>query len=84
MHFACINPNSEILTQVLAVNDDINMLDTEMRRPIHYAACCETTENLKILIAKGANVMDVDCRKVTCLHAAVMAGRAVNAKFIIQ
>jgi ankyrin repeat protein len=42
LHFACINPNVEVLTQLLDVNPDFNMGDNEMRRPIHYAAACES------------------------------------------
>jgi len=60
------------------------MLDNEMRRPVHYAAACSTTGNLNFLIEKGANVADIDNRKVTCLHTAVMAGRADNVKIIMK
>ena len=38
LHFACINPNTSVLEQVLAINSDINMVDAQMRKPIHYAA----------------------------------------------
>jgi ankyrin repeat protein len=71
LHFACINPNTDVLLQLLAVNGDLNILDTEMRRPLHYAAVCETSDNLKLLLEKGANITDIDSRKVTCLIAAV-------------
>ena len=84
LHFACINPDTNILKELLSVNGDVNMLDNEMRRPVHYAAACETPDNLKFLIEKGANLADIDNRKVTCLHTAVMAGRAKNVKIICE
>jgi len=66
------------------VNSDLNVIDTEMRRPLHYAAACETSDNLKLLLDKGANITDIDMRKVTCLIAAVRARRPQNVKIIVQ
>jgi ankyrin repeat protein len=60
-----------VLLQLLAANSDLNVIDTEMRRPLHYAAVCETSDNLKLLLDKGANITDIDMRKVTVLIAAV-------------
>lgn len=60
LHFSCINPNVEVLKQLLAVNSDINVTDTYMRRPIHYAASCEKVDHLKLLLEKGSNLADVD------------------------
>lgn len=84
LHFACINPNSDVLAQILAVNGDINMLDQEMRRPLHYAAACSSSANLELLLEKGANLTDIDNKKTTCLHTAVMARRADNVRLIVQ
>ena len=72
------------MLQLLAVNSDLNVIDTEMRRPLHYAAACETSDNLKLLLDKGANITDIDMRKVTCLIAAVRARRPQNVKIIVQ
>jgi ankyrin repeat protein len=55
-----------------------------MRRPIHYAAACSGTGPLNLLIEKGANLADVDMKKVTCLHTAVRAGRPDNVKIILS
>lgn len=60
LHLACINPNPDVLRQLLEVNSDLNVLDTEMRRPIHYAAACENSLTLQLLLEKGANLADVD------------------------
>lgn len=59
------------------------MQDTEMRRPIHYAAACEGTAPLKYLLEKGANLLDVDSRKTSALHLAVQARRAENVKALL-
>ena len=83
LHFACINPNVEVLAQLLAVNSDVNITDQQMMKPIHYAAACESVEPLKLLLSKGANIQDVDNTKTTCLHMAIKAGRAKNAQFIL-
>ena len=58
------------------------MLDSEMRRPVHYAAACETSDNLEFLIDKGVNLNDIDSKKTTCLHAAVLARRSNNVRLI--
>ena len=84
LHFACINPNVEVLAQLLDVNPDFNMTDNEMRRPIHYAAACESSGPLKLLLEKGANLADIDMRKVTCLHVAAQARRAENIRLILS
>jgi len=56
----------------------------DMRKPVHYAAACESTEPLEMLVAKGANLVDIDMRKVTCLHMAARARRADNIRFILK
>jgi len=84
LHFACLNPNTDILDQLLQINGDFNMLDNEMRRPIHYAAVCESSSNLQYLLDKGANVGDLDMKKSTCLHTAAKAGRSDNIRLILS
>jgi ankyrin repeat protein len=54
-----------------------------MRKPIHYAAACENSDNLLTLIDMQANLSDIDMKKVSCLHIAAQAGRAENMKFIL-
>ena len=73
-----------MLDQLLAVNNEINILTENMRRPIHYAAVCESTAPLEYLIAKGANVLDIDIKKVSCLHLAIKANRPENVKVILN
>ena len=39
---------------------------------------------MEILLKLGANLMDIDTKKTTCLHVAVIAGRSANVKFILD
>lgn len=83
LHFACINPDVNVLKQLLSVNNDINIQTTDMRRLIHYAAVCESPAPLEYLISRGANVLDIDLKKVHCLHMAIKANRPKNVKVIL-
>ncbi len=60
MHCACINPNENILKQLLDISTEVSVPDSELRRPIHYAAACISPGPLKLLVQAGANLNDVD------------------------
>ena len=60
LHFACLNPNSNILKFLLDKGGDINAMDFNQRLPIHIAAACEMTDNLKLLIERGSNIHAID------------------------
>ena len=60
LHCACVNPNPEVLRAFLKINSDVNMVDKQMRKLIHYAAACENPLNLEILVEHGANLQDLD------------------------
>jgi ankyrin repeat protein len=51
------------------------MTDLQLRKPVHYAAVCENELCLKVLVEKGANLIDVDNQKFTPLHYAARANR---------
>jgi len=55
-----------------------------MNKPVHYAACCESSENLEYLVAKGASLFDINLQKMTPLHFAAINGRHENIKFILE
>lgn len=55
-----------------------------MNKLVHLAACCTTSDNLKFLIEKGANLYDLSSYKRNCLHFAAMNGRAENVKIILE
>ena len=52
IHCACINPNTKYLEKLLTVEPDHNIEDKGARRPIHYAAACEETGPLELLLKK--------------------------------
>ena len=54
------------------------MQDNHQNKPIHYAAVCESSGPLKILLEKGASVFDMNGQKKTPLHYAAMNNRAEN------
>ena len=60
------------------------MIDTTLNKPIHYAACCESPGPLELLIAKGANVFDINNTKMSPLHLAALNGRAQNISVILK
>jgi ankyrin repeat protein len=60
------------------------MQDMFLAKPIHYAAACESTGPLELLLEKGANLHDLDNVKHTALHWAAYAGRTENVKLILE
>ncbi|OWF45703.1 Poly(ADP-ribose) polymerase pme-5 [Mizuhopecten yessoensis] len=84
LHCACINPNIKYLEKLLSVEPDINLEDKGGRRPIHYAASCESTAPLELLIKKGANPNEVTRRRFTPLHYACYAERPKNIDLLLK
>jgi ankyrin repeat protein len=60
LHFACINPDVSVLKTLLDANQEYEVVDDDMRRPIHYAAASEGPEPIKLLISLGATLNAVD------------------------
>lgn len=58
LHCACINPNPKYLKALLDTGAEMQTIDTDLRRPVHYAAACQTSDTLKVLIDAGANLTD--------------------------
>ena len=83
LHYACINPNVEVLDKLLEQNPDINVMDMHLNKPIHFAACCTSAAPLELLISKGANVNDLNNYKRTALHFAAINGRADAIRVIL-
>ena len=84
LHCACINPNPKYLRALLDTGAEVQTLDTDLRRLVHYAAACFGPEPLQMLIAAGANLNDYDNQKRNCLHLAAITGRAHNIRTILQ
>ena len=58
LHCACINPNPKYIKALLETGADLQTIDTDLRRPVHYAAACISSEPLNVLIAAGVNLAD--------------------------
>ena len=84
MHCACINPNPLALKHFIDVGDDLYVYDLELRKPVHYAACSRTPENLKVLQSKGVDLRDTDKVRKTPLMFACEFGRLENVKYILE
>ena len=72
---ACINPNVEVLSYMIDEKPEFNSKDTQGRKPVHYAACCSSADNIKLLIKHGVDTRDIDLFKKTPLMYACEAGR---------
>ena len=84
IHCACLNPNSAVLKHILSVNPEYINMDDCMRKPSHYAACCESPEPLKYLISQNVDTRDHDNMRTTPLMYASRAGRVENVRFLLQ
>ncbi|XP_038073028.1 poly [ADP-ribose] polymerase tankyrase-like [Patiria miniata] len=85
LHCAAINPNPKILAKLLSIvpnyfePDDIGFL------PIHYAAACEGSGPLELLLKKGAKADEFQTKTmVTPLMIAAKYGRAQNIETLIK
>jgi ankyrin repeat protein len=58
LHCACINPNPKYLKAMLDTGVELQTVDADLRRPVHYAAACESSDTIQLLIAAGANLSD--------------------------
>ena len=84
VHAAAICPNSQFLRKLLQVfTDVINVEDSLLRRPIHYAAL-STAENLSILLDNGADLRDSDRFRTTPLMLACAEGIHYNVEYILE
>ena len=59
VHLACINPNKSVLRDLLEKNIDINVMDQQNYKPIHYAAACSDPGPMQVLLEKGAILTDL-------------------------
>ena len=60
LHCACINPDPKYLKALLDAGPDVNTVDADLRKPVHYAAACASSEPLQLLVKQGVSLVDVD------------------------
>lgn len=83
IHIACINPNTEILDQMLITSQEFAVLDDMMRKPIHYAACSPSVNNLKLLVEKHhIDTRDTDNILTSPLSYACRSGQVENVRYL--
>ena len=83
IHCAAINPNVAVLEKILTIKPEFNVKDDHDRKPVHYAACCETTAPLEYLIKNLVDTRDADMTKKTPLMYACEAGRLDCVKLLL-
>jgi hypothetical protein len=52
IHCAAINPNPKYLKTLLNILPEYGIVDSQLRRPVHYAAACEGTGPLGLLLSR--------------------------------
>lgn len=60
------------------------MEDNQQRKPIHYASVYENTANLITLVENGADLREIDRKKMTPLMLACEEGLTSNVEYILQ
>jgi len=83
-HCACINPNPKYLEALFNIDPNTNLADNMQRKPIHYAAACESSGPLELLLNHGANANDLDMQRKSPLHYAAMYGRGHNVRILLD
>lgn len=84
VHLACINPNPKYLKKLLAISPADNVEDDTLRRPIHYAAVCQGTGPLELLLKRNVMVLCTDNDGYTPLMLAAKHGRSDNVRLLLK
>ena len=84
IHLACINPHEKVVKRLIELGGDWNICDLDLKKPIHYAAACESAGPLNVLLAMGGNCNENDKSKFTPLMMAAQAGREENVKVLLM
>jgi len=68
---------------LMIFTDVINVEDSLHRKPVHYAALANTSDNLKTLFESGADLREYDRKKMTPLMLACYEGIFYNVEYIL-
>lgn len=74
LHIACFRGNEEDIRRLLRNKSNIEALDNDKDRPLHYCAHGNEPGAMKILIEAGANVNALNDKKRSALQIAVVKG----------
>lgn len=64
--------------------DYLNEKDSLGKTALHYAASRGALETIKVLVSKGASVLEGDYNKMTPLHYAAKYGRSDTVKYLLE
>mmetsp|Transcript_10944 Transcript_10944/g.32500 ORF Transcript_10944/g.32500 Transcript_10944/m.32500 type:complete len:2648 (+) Transcript_10944:3-7946(+) len=82
---ACAKGEVEKVRSIISANDvDLDLGDTEQRRPIHLAACCGHQDIIEVLIQSGADVNVKSRNGATPLHDALYHHQDDAAKLLLS
>ncbi|KAJ3025255.1 UNVERIFIED_CONTAM: hypothetical protein HDU68_007325 [Siphonaria sp. JEL0065] len=86
LHFSAINPDANRLATLLDSLSPANVLDADDmgRTVVHFAAVCEGTGPLKLLLQRAFEVRGTDASKMSPLLLAAKYGRVENVKILIE
>jgi len=84
IHLASINPDTRILEHLFTLAPEYSLSDYKMRKPIHYAAACEGSAPLKLLLEHGVEFREGDRQKFTPLMVACKYGRVENVQLLVN
>ncbi|XP_022105519.1 tankyrase-like protein [Acanthaster planci] len=84
IHCAAINPNPKILAKLLSLCPEYAIADSRGRKPIHYAAACEGSGPLELLLGRGMNPDETDNKAMTPLMVASLYGRQQNIEVLVK
>ena len=84
IHCACLNSNVAVLKHILTVNPEYLNMDDQMRKPVHYAACCPSDGPLRYLVSQNVDTREHDNMRTTPLMYASRAGMVENVRFLLE
>ncbi|XP_033125958.1 poly [ADP-ribose] polymerase tankyrase-like [Anneissia japonica] len=84
LHCAAINPNPKILAKLLDSLPEYSLPDKKNMKPIHYAAACEGSGPLELLLNKSVNPEETDNQGNTPLMVAARTGRTQNIEILMR
>lgn len=87
-HFACIRNMVSVLALLIAAGTPLNVRDKWGATLLIKAALHNATEYLTLLLARGADAIELNSRdedgRTALSHAAAFSGRAENVQLLLQ
>ncbi len=85
LHLAAVGHKDRILSPLVTLDGiDLNAKYSLSLTPLEYAAMCDETKSMRILIQAGAEIHCLDENGLTLLHRAVLADRSDIVKTLVE